>query len=196
MNTQIKILSAIFVILVLGVVVFWGNDSGPSKTQDKKFLNFDQDQVDSFQINNFTVSFLFQKNGDAWKIKRVKNDLTKRLEKKAGATIGDVDKDFTDANSVEVAKSLTYLSEIKNLNPISTQAKLAGTFEINDYSLHAIFFDKDGKELDRVYIGKSGPDPFTSFLKKTDSPNVYLADQDFRALLLRNYGDWLQKSRK
>jgi len=193
MKKQIKILTIILIILVIGFFVVNGVGDRPQNHEKEQFFGFVQDDVASFQINSFTLGLLFKKVQDDWRVKRVRNELARSLEKKSGAKIGEEDKEFVDANSVEVAKSITYLAELKKLEPIATQSKLPATFEINDFSLHVIFYDKEGQELDRLYIGKTGPDPFTSFIKKKGSPDVYLARQDFGELLIRNYEDWLPK---
>lgn len=195
MNKQIKIMSVVFILLGIIVFVLSGNSvkKEESGTVKKRFFEFTQAQIQSFQINDFTQGLLFKKKEDGeWLVKRVPTELTRQLEEQADAKTEEFDKEFKPADAVKVAQALTHLMELKNLEPVATKAVEPGVYQINPHTLHMIFFDGSEKELGRIFVGKQGPDPFTSFIKKGDSDFVYLADQDFRHLLGKKYKDWLK----
>jgi len=143
MSDQLRILAILFVFLLFGAIIIYGNLGDEQPQTNIKFFNFDQDQIDSFQINNFTSGLLFKKQKDNWLVKRVENELTEDLEQKSGEHVAQIDNDFQPANSHEVSKALSYLFELKNLKPISTESTEPGIYEINKYSLHLIFYDKN-----------------------------------------------------
>lgn len=198
MNSQSKILAVLFGVLV--VLIFttqfneiFGNKNGKETGQ---LFEFALEDVESFRVNNFTLGLLFERRGDDWFVKRVGNDLTKDLEKKADAKIVEEDEEFKKAQSHKVAKALTYLVTLPKVKPISTKKSEHKTYEINPFSLHVILYDKNHQVLDRVDIGKTGPDPFTSFLSKHEQEDVYLVPQDFRALFLRPFASWVSEPNK
>lgn len=193
MKNQLRFLGSVLILLILCLLVVWDNDTGPSHPSEKRFFDFDQSEITSFQVNNFTLGLLFKKTNGAWQVKRVQNKLARELQEKSGSPVSKVDNEFKPADSAQVAKALTYLTSLKGLSPIATQATDPAVYQINEYSLHVILYNDNGEKLAHVQIGKTGPDPFTSFIKKKDQPEVYLAPQDFRYLFLRKYDDWLQK---
>lgn len=190
---RIKVLTLILVVLTGIVFVVLSMDHENKKAKPAQaFLNFDQNQIASFQVNNFTLGFLFKKDEDgSWLIKEIDNELNQSLTEENKKQNTKEENLFQKANSLEVVKALTYLMELRDLKPISTERTDPKVFEINPYSLHMILYDSTGAILDKIYIGKHGPDPMTSFLKKPDDNKVYLVNQDFRLLFFRNFEDWL-----
>ncbi|MBF0106644.1 MAG: DUF4340 domain-containing protein [Deltaproteobacteria bacterium] len=190
---EIKILTLFSALLLAGIFASHFFKKIPQDQRDR-FFNFDQGQVFAFQVNHFTTAHFFKKEASgSWLIKQVENQLAREIKQKTGTAAAREDTEFKQADSAEVSKALTYLIELKNLNPVSTEKNKPGLFEINDHSLHVVLFDREQKILDKIYIGKNGPDPLTSFLKRQNSDNIYLADQDFRLLFFRNYNDWLDE---
>lgn len=188
MNKQIKILVLIFISLLFAIV--W--TQWPENKKDTFFFNFNQEKVASFQINYFTTGLHFKKDQGRWLIRETLPPLAQKIEIKEGKDLFKEQKDYQVANSQEVSKAITYLLSLKNLKPISTTTTQNAVFQINPHSLHVVLFDKDNKELDRIYIGKSGPDPMTSFIKRKEPPEVYLANQDFRLLFFRTKEQWIK----
>ncbi len=197
MTNHIKILSLALILLVLTFLVFtkFNQNHAENKHNTKRlFLNFEQKIIASFEVNSFTNGHLFKKNAqNEWLVKKHANALVQELQKNTSSNVSIEDKDFQNANSQDVSKALTYFLELKDLEPISTTPMAPDTYEINKHSLHLIFYNSDGKVLDKIYIGKHGPDPMTSFLKRADSDEVYLAPQDFKLLFYKNFEDWLLK---
>ncbi|OVE80984.1 hypothetical protein BVY03_04820 [bacterium K02(2017)] len=194
MPNQIKTLCLILVLL-LGVILAQQVINSPSPSKAKaRFFKFDTQQIASFQINNFTLGQLFKKDKEgAWLIKEVTNNLTDSIKTPTKTPQNKLPNQFQQANSTSVAKALAYLTSLTNPEVISDQRAKAELYKINSHSLHIVLYDKKGAVLDKIYIGKDGPNPMTSFLKKPDSNKVYLARQNFRLLFFRNFDDWLLK---
>lgn len=196
MNKKLLIqLSLVFAVLL--ALALWTTKSRQgAESQKKNLFLFTLENVDSFQINHFATGFLFKRAEGEWQIKRIENNLAKELKEKMSDGLPDVDKDFMRANSGEVAKVLAYLLQIQVTEPIAMHTKDFTTFQINPHSLHVIFYDKQSKELDRLHVGKQGPDMFTSFVKKGSSDSIYLVEQNFQLLLMRPHEQWLFKEKK
>lgn len=196
MSRQLKILLPIFIVLVSCALLLFWQQRQEHKPKGVAFWAFPQEQIQSFQINHFTLGLHFKKDDDKWWVKQNIPPLAQNIEIKEGKKLFTEDKTYQQANSQEISKALTYLLTLKDLKPISTSETAPSLYEINSHSLHVILFDKNHLERGRIYIGKSGPDPMTSFIKKKDSPHVYLANQDFKRLFFRKKEDWTRPLKK
>ena len=193
MNRQLKYLFGLFFVLaaIAGIVHLSSKDEG---LKTKRVYAFEQKQVESFKINHFTQSYLFKKLDGLWQIKRAENQLTKKItdDKKAKGKVSKKDKPkFEEANSLEVTKALTYLINLEVREPIATATKKENIFEINPYALHVIFYDGEQNELGRLYIGKQGPDLMSSYVSEKSLGAVYLVEENFKLMLLREYEEWI-----
>ncbi len=195
MKKKLKILLVIFLILGVAVLLDLNMSRTDSVDTSRPLVKATLHDIDSFAVNNFTMGLLFKKSGEAWQVKLEPNALTLDLQKKAGAPIEGTQSEFVEANPVAIAKALTELTEQKIDKPIAALHQKPAAFEINEFSLHVILYDKEGQELDRVWIGKHGPDLFTNFVKKKDSDDVYLVRQNLRDLFLVPLEGWLSNSK-
>jgi len=189
MKKEIKILSAVLLVLASIVTMLFLQDKETETMA--RFVDFTIEDVHSFKVSHFTQASIFQRHDtDGWQIKRIKSALAEKLEKD-GQSVATVDENFKPVKTDLVAKALTYMTELEGSEPIATVNDELATYEINDYSLHVVFLNKEGKELETVYIGKHGPEALSTFIKKKDSRNIYLARQNFRDLYFRDVNDWL-----
>lgn len=199
MNTHLKVLLAAFFVLA-ALVFFFANPlrNGNEMPPAKPLFTFKTEDVAGFQINNFVSGFDFKKDGETWFVKRVKNQLAKELEAKAGdgKSVTEEDKDYTRANALVLAKFLPHLTSLTVSESIAKLSDKPGLFEINEHSLHVIFRDKDARELGKLYIGKQGPDLFSSFVKRGDSDDVYLVEENLRTLTLKEFEEWVEEKSK
>lgn len=197
MNKHLKALLLAFLTLAV-LVFFFANPlkNGNEMTPPKPLFTFKTKDVAGFQINNFVSGLDFKKDGETWLVKRVKNKLAKELEAKAGdgKSVTEEDKDYARANALVLAKFLPHLTSLTVSEPIAKLSDKPGLFEINEHSLHVIFRNKNGRELGRLYIGKQGPDLFSSFVKRGDSDDVYLVEENLKTLTLKEYEDWVEGS--
>jgi hypothetical protein len=189
---QLSLVFAVLLVLALSVKKMREG----AEIDKKNLFPFALENVDSFQVNHFATGILFKRKEGEWQVKRVENDLTKELKEKMSDGLPEVDKDFVRANSAKVAKVLAYLLQIQVTEPVAVNTDDFATFQINPHSLHVIFYDKEGKMLDRLNVGKQGPDMFTSFVKKGNLDGIYLVEQNFQLLLQRPFEQWLFKEKK
>lgn len=199
MKKLIQGLLILFVILA-GLAYSLNRFNVPQKTPAKqKYFSFNTSDVHSFQLNHFVSGLWFEKNkDDVWMVRRFKNVLAEKLEKEAGAKLTEIDESPIEANPKTVATVLTYLTELTVSQSITSNQSKADLrrFKFTPHGLHVIFFDQNQKELGRLEIGKSGPDPLTCFIKSPGNSSIYLVEQDFNQLLIREFSDWLIETKQ
>lgn len=183
------------ILVVLGVLIFLFSDSqNLNKTHaNDPLFGFTKNDIAAFQVNNFLQGYAFQKDSDSWTIQRVQNDMTKSLmaSGKMEQAISTEDATGKPVDLVKVTSLLTHLTTLTIGEPIASEPASAAHFQINQYSPHVILFDKSGKELGRLYIGKPGPEVMTTYVKRNAENDVYLVDESMSGLLLYPYEDWL-----
>jgi hypothetical protein len=197
MNRHLKTLLLAFLVLAALVFFFANPLKNEPESEPKSLFSFKTEDVAGFQINNFVSGLDFKKDDETWFVRRIRNKLAQELEAKAGdgKSVTEEDKDYTLAKALVLAKFLPHLTSITVGEPIAKLTDKPGLFEINEHSLHVIFRDKDQKELGTLYIGKQGPDLFSSFVKSGHSDDVYLVEENLRTLTLKEYEDWVAKKK-
>lgn len=188
---QIKWLLTILAALLIIVLVLWLINRLPKNTRDVPLFQEKVEDVASFELNNFTLGLLFKKDKEQWLVKKQKNILVKELEEKAQAPLEGNESNFVEAKTDDVNEILSDLFSLKNLEVVATEKTEQNVFEINNYSLHLIFYDANGAELDRIYFGKPGPQMGSVFIKKGNEDTIYLLDHNLSISLLRQYNEWL-----
>lgn len=191
MKRQISILLTIFLVLILGLFIFADPLGKQEDDEDKKDLfTFQKEDVASFQIDNYTQAFLFQKKGGDWYVAQSQNELTKKIQKQNEDQTADKQK-LKKADPVKVTSLLTTILAIQIDEPIAAEPNSAQIFQINEHSLHVRFYDEKGEMLGRLDVGKQGPDIMSSFIRKNKENEIYLIDQNLQGLLLYPYEEWL-----
>ena len=192
MNKQAVVLASMLALLLAAVFfVNQARNSSEKSALEASLLGVAQDDVAAFEINNFTEGLYFKKHGDAWLVKPVKTELAKAIEADANAGQQQADaKEAVAADPVKVSTLLTNLSLLKSAEPVATEKESVGKFQINEHSLHIILYDRDNKELGRLYVGKTGPDFMSTFVKRGDSDAVYLVQENLQGIMNYHYEQW------
>lgn len=187
MNKQILIFLVVLMVLSLGLFF-----KSKNKNKERSFFNFSQNDVAAFQINYFTQALYFQKNSEGtWVVKKIKNELMKEIETKQKESLFE-ETLFKSANSSQVETALTHLMQIQKSKAISNGQTNLKEFEINKHSLHVIFYNTDQKVLDKLYVGKAGPEPMSSFVSRGAGQPVYLTTQNLNLFLNQDESKWFE----
>ena len=158
-----------------------------SKQLPFPLLNFAVDDVTAFQINSFTEGLLFKKQGEGWTVQKTSTKLSQNIGQK------QEDAPVIRADSVKVAQFLTRFDLMHLQEPVATNQDSAKTFQINPHSLHVIFYAKNGKVLEKVFVGKPGPGALSTYLKRSKSNSVFLVQEQLHPIMLQSLKDWSQK---
>lgn len=192
MNRHIKALILFALVLVAAVFYVEHYNNHPEIKSAKPFLNYGLDRVASFEVHHFIDALRFTESEGNWSVQKIESKLAQSLKQKEGKSIATPDAEPSRARNLEIIKALTYLTELKVGEPISTNKTAPDVFQINQFSLQVILKDKDGNTLDTIYIGKQAPEPMSSYVRKNDEQEIYLANHDFRMMFFKTKDEWLQ----
>lgn len=188
---EVKLLGLLTLIfLTAAAVLYWRANPQQHKTETL-LAPIDLNDIAGFQIEHFTNALLFKKEGEGnWLVKQVKGALAEKIEAGTKEKVANEDENFVNADPELVAQALMTLTQVKKTPPIAVTQD-SSSFEINPYSLNVRLFDKEGIALETVYIGKNGPEFFSTFIKKGDGPEIFLANANLRGLFLRDFKGWV-----
>lgn len=175
MNTKkLLILVSIAVIAILAIVF---NEKLSSKKPSEKSLKFFDDKIGSFVIKDSTGSVTIRKKGDVWV---VSNDKSSSKEYP------------TDSASVAVA--LEKISGMKRSVLISENRDKQSLFEVDSSKgLFLEVFDLSAKSKGAMFIGKSGPDWNSNYVRLTSSDQVYTVEGGIRYSFFTELNRWRDK---
>jgi hypothetical protein len=94
------------------------------------------------------------------------------------------------ADSAQVQRALDHLKDVEG-EVVSTREDRYNLFEVNDsLAIQVAIWDKEGKEMGRLYIGKAGPDFSTTYVRSKDRKEVVLVEGFLRSYFFSNYDRW------
>lgn len=152
----------------------------------KKLLTFSWEELHAFDINHFTEGLRFTKQNDGrWFVQVIETDLQKQIAAQPAAT--QIPK---LANREKITAFLTELALIDIGEPVATNTAPA-VFHINPQSLHIVFYGPNQEILQKLFIGKKGSDPFSTYVMPTAANDVYWVEKDVRTQTLQPIDTWL-----
>jgi hypothetical protein len=175
MNTKkLLILVSIAVIAILAIVL---NEKLSSKKPSEQSLKFFDDKIGSFVIKDSTGTITLRKKGDIWVVSSGKSS----------------SKEYpTDSASVAVA--LEKISSMKRSVLISENREKQALFEVDSTKgLFLEVFDLNGKSKGSVFIGKSGPDWNSNYVRSISSNQVYTVEGGIRYSFFTELNRWRNK---
>ncbi|HBF11850.1 MAG TPA: hypothetical protein DDW49_00420 [Deltaproteobacteria bacterium] len=201
-----KILTLLVVFLALGLVVaLFEKPFGPkNETIGEPFIQISKENIVAIEIEHFIQGFKFSKNAEnKWVVEEKKTALQEKMEQTKPDTAkkeGAKDKKKTGetstpvvANQEMVERMIDVLLALPKGVPVTNNPEKYTLFEIHDYGLNLGFFDKEGKKLARVYIGKEGPDLFSSYVRLEGEKEVYLVAEQLKGMLNHTLDEWKER---
>ncbi len=186
-------LSFLFVALMFFGINRYYENIKQRENVKKSFLSISRNDISSFTVNHFINSQNFVQNQGEWYIEPGTNKLqdvlkNQNIENKSPT----FKKEKIDSNEVNRVLDLLF-AETVGVPHDEMDSDDSKIYEINEYSLHIIFKDKLGSELETVYFGKDGPESLSVFAKLKASSKIYLLNKDYRLLFLRPEEEWKSK---
>lgn len=173
---QILILLGILVVLFIAVLISKNPFSKYEKESEIQslFANFDKNNVAKIEISKSDRTTVLTKNGDKWLVETMDN---------------------YSADQEEVKKLLDKVSEFNTDQLISKNPEKQSVFEVDDSSgIEAKLSDSDGEVLAHFFVGKSGPDFMSAYVRKAESDKVYLMDGYLSSIFDKGERGWRDRT--
>lgn len=193
------ILKLAILAIFLGLLVFFR----PWEMAPKSSLFYPRlkvDEVVAIEVEHFIEGLRFERGSDGqWTVAPKKTALKEQVEGQEKATKGEEEKLLEEktekfpADAEKVLQIIQTVSTLEKHEPVSSNPEKQNTFQIFPAGLKVSFFNKDGKQIARLFVGKQGPDYFSTYVKDENSSEVYLVSEPLPSLLNRTIEEWKKK---
>jgi hypothetical protein len=98
------------------------------------------------------------------------------------------------ADPVLVEEAVGKIQRIQKINLASKKKGKHALFEVAEgMATEVLLFGPKEKEIAHLYIGKSGPDLFSTYIRRADSDEVYLLEEHLKGQFEREVNNWRDK---
>jgi hypothetical protein len=106
-----------------------------------------------------------------------------------------LDKEAYPADPTIVEGVIKKIQDFKKINLASRKKDKHSLFEVKEgMGVEVILLGPEKKELARFFIGKTGPDFLSTYIRKADSDDVYLYDDYLRGDFDKQVNNWRDKT--
>ncbi len=197
------IVAAVFVLLVDRPF----EDKG-KKAREEAVLLFPSLQTSevkklSVKRSDDTTPIMLTKVDNAWYVMaqdtaRVKDEdgaAALQEEGTTGAITEETTQESYAANKDAVTEVIAKLKSLKAANLASRNQDKHDLFEVTDgKGINVVAYGPDDEELANLFIGKAGPDLFSTYIRKNGSNEVYLYDKYLKGDFDRQVDTWRDRT--
>jgi hypothetical protein len=181
----VVLLIALFVLLLERPGEF---DVGDFKAF-KLYSDLKLDKVSKIRIEHLMSGSLLERTDDDWKVSEIKTNISKQLDDDGGAESSL--KFNADREKVDGIIERVRLSEAISL--ASTNPEKRSTYQVDKLGKRVRFYDDSDKILVDLYIGKNGPDMFSTYVRRSGEDDVYMVGEHIGAAIPADVMNWRNK---
>lgn len=188
-----KVKYLLLVLLVLSVLVLLVENPFSTRFNPKEstlFPGLKKDEVAAIEIENLMEGIRLSKNDKGeWGVAEKKTELAKKIEEqskdaksKAGEPPAVAVPAPGPADPEKAGQVVALLADLRKGTPVSSNPEKHSLFQVTEVGRKVTLFDKGGKKVARLFVGKQGPNFFSTFIRPDNSSEVYLSDAPFHVL--------------
>ncbi|MCZ6678703.1 MAG: DUF4340 domain-containing protein, partial [Candidatus Poribacteria bacterium] len=175
---QLLVLVSILVVLGLLVLILenpFGKSEREKKIEGAKpmFPSFQKEQVSKIEITATGQTTTLVKQNDQWLV----------------ASMEDY-----PADGEAVEELLDRVAEFKTTQLASTNPEKQSRFQVDASGVEARLMDSGDNTLAHLFVGKTTPDVFNSYIRAANSDNVYVAKGYLKSVFDRGYRTWKDRT--
>ncbi len=185
MTKKTTILS--FILILVGLIAFIMDHPFQHRFEPENikpfYPNLDTQSITVIEINYFTQGTRLEKKDHTWFVQGRKNPPLP---------------DWGEQVEADESKVMDLLSAVKELeisDPVTSDPQKQSAFQLIPNSLSVTLWDNTGEKKVRFYIGKQGPDIFSTFIRDENSNDIYLVDIALQGMLNIPWEEWKKEKR-
>ena len=187
----------ILIIVVVLAAIVWIVER-PDKPDTGDFAPFVlfpkllEQHVKKVEVAHLVSGSLLQEAEEGWTVTELETPLGKKLQSEEGGEETTVFPKFkADLDKIERLRQLLVKLEARSLASINSEKQ--NTYQVGKLAKHIIIYnEKDDKIVD-LYIGKNGPDMFSSYVRRGEDDEVYLVNEQVGAAAPADVMSWRNK---
>lgn len=163
------------------------------------------DRIARLEIEQLTEGVALVRTGDTWVARTFTPALKTKVEQAAAQAQGTAEPamatpavpvDGTENLPVDptlLNEALAMLTQLTVGSPVSRNPDSQAKLQVGPLGLQVRAHDAEGKELAKVWIGKTGPDYFSSYIRVGEANEVYLVEAQLRGQFPVQVKSWRNK---
>ena len=152
------------------------------------FANVQPSAVTRIEIERLLDGIELAKEGDGWKAR----ELSTAMRKQTTPT-EPVSTEAYAADPEKVEEGVSALQQLKTTSLVSTNPKQQTKYQVNQLGHQIRTYDANGQLLAHAYVGKQGPDFFSTYVRQEGEETVYLTREALAARFPTRLEDWRLK---
>lgn len=191
-KSYLLLIGAILIALVVLVIERPDkSDTGDFKVA-RLYKNLSPEKVQKIEVAHLLSGSLLAKGKDGWTVSGQETEIGKNIKSVEEEQKANEQKFKADAEKIN--NVVTKLAEIEAVSLASNNPEKQATFEVDKLGKHVKLYDKDGKVLVDIYIGKTGPDMYTTYARQEGENEVYLVKGHIGAMIPADVASWRNKT--
>lgn len=158
---------------------------------DYLFPGFDVDNVARVEVEQLLDGCILEKKGDEWQVMEKVTPIKEELYKREGKEIPS--NEWKKVDKKRITSALGNFVVLERGALVSDKPENQSTYQVGKTGLSVRVFDKDGKKLANVVIGKNGPDFASTYLRFDGENAVYLVGRPLMGAFSARFDDWTVK---
>lgn len=160
-------------------------------TPFKLYKSFNKDDVDKIEVSHLISGSVLTKTGDEWQVSEIETEIGKQLKKENEKSKTDFPKFKADTEKIE--NVIKKLGDLETTALVSTNPEKQTTYQVAKLGKRVKVYDKSGKVMADLFIGKNGPDMFSTYVRREGEDEVYLVGSHIGAVIPADVMSWRDK---
>jgi uncharacterized protein DUF4340 len=185
----------LIIAIIAGLVIISLENPWQSRVEDSDGVqlvgvkNFDTKDVGRVEISQLLSGATLIRDDQRWSVRATTTPLMKSVLKKEGRPIPE--QLVWSADGSRLRSELGVFSGLYRGTLVSSNPEKRRLYQVDDESgLHLKLFDKGGKAMLDIIIGKSGPDFTSTYVRNAGSDEVYLVPRPLTGRFSSKASDW------
>lgn len=170
--------------IALALLVWWVERPEKPKRGDVAtgylFPDFKVDGTYRLEVEHLSDGVRLVKEGTSWKVANLK-----------GGTQGE---EWFEADSARVKVALDAMAALELASLVGSNPEKHVKFEVDNIAVQVRAMNENGEKLVHLYVGKSGPDFMSTYVRKEGDDNVYLTNRYLRGSFNTEVENWREKT--
>lgn len=175
-KAYIFLIAVIIVAAVVWIIERPGDERLSNFKPFRLYPGMNINDVEKIEIENLINGVLLIRIGDTWEVSPLETEMAKNLKsaEKGGEEVNPPPTP-AKANEERIKLAIEKLGNLEAGALASTNPEKQAIYQVNTLAQIVTISGRDGNILAKLYIGKLGPDMYSSYVRREGEDEVYLA---------------------
>ncbi|OGQ22069.1 MAG: hypothetical protein A3I05_07480 [Deltaproteobacteria bacterium RIFCSPLOWO2_02_FULL_44_10] len=177
-------------VLAFAIFIFERPDLFTGKEERQLLEKFDAHNVEKIEFEHFIGGIQLKREGEGWKVAKFTSELEKQVAVKEGISSSVGEPEWVDADTARVHQALGVFGDLPQGILVSANPSKQMEYQVGVTGQKLKFYDRDGKLLASLIIGKNGPDFVSNYVRYEGKDEVYLVNKSLQGIFSPSVDDF------